>query len=132
MAAALVLVASSAVLAFTAQSAAGTSAPTYTDQQSARGEAIYTKTCAPCHEDKSLAPVLQGEPFARNWSDKTVAVLVNKILSTMPLQDPGTLSDQQSIDVVAYILKLNRFPAGQEPLPAEAAALAAMSLSSPR
>jgi len=107
-------------------------APTYTEEQSARGEGIYTKACGPCHEDKSLAPLLQGEPFAKNWSDKTVDALFNKILSTMPLQDPGTLTDQQSIDLVAYILKLNHFSAGQEALPKDAAALAAMSLSSPR
>jgi mono/diheme cytochrome c family protein len=107
-------------------------APAYTDEQSARGEAIYTKACGPCHEDKSLAPLLQGEPFAKNWSDKTVGTLFTKILSTMPLQDPGTLTDQQSIDLVAYILKLNHFSAGQEALPKDAAALAAMSLSAPR
>jgi len=47
----------------------------------------------------------------------------------MPLQDPGTLTDPQSIDLVAYILKLNHFSAGQEALPKDAAALAAMSLS---
>jgi mono/diheme cytochrome c family protein len=107
-------------------------APAYTDEQSARGETTYAKACGPCHEDKSLAPLLQGEPFAKNWSDKTVGALFTKILSTMPLQDPGTLSDQQSIDLVAYILKLNHFPAGQDALPKDAAALAAMSLSSPR
>src|SRR5215471_6819051 len=99
-------------------------APTYTEEQSVRGEGIYTKACGPCHEDKSLAPLLQGEPFAKNWSDKTVDVLFNKILSTMPLQDPGTLTDQQSIDLVAYILKLNHFSVGQEALPKDAAALA--------
>jgi mono/diheme cytochrome c family protein len=107
-------------------------APTYTDEQSVRGEAIYTNACGPCHEDKSLAPLLQGDPFTRNWSDKTVDMLFNKILSTMPLQDPGTLTDQQSIDLVAYILKLNHFSAGQDALPKDAAALAAMRLSSPR
>lgn len=119
-------------LAFAWQSGDKPAAPIYTDEQSARGEAIYTKSCGPCHEDKSLAPLLQGEPFAKNWSDKTVDALFNKILSTMPLQDPGTLTDLQSIDLVAYILKLNHFSAGQEPLLKDAAALAAMSLSSPR
>jgi mono/diheme cytochrome c family protein len=130
---ALVIVAAFSVRALARQTGdqpAG--APTYTDEQSARGEAIYTKACGPCHEDKSLAPLLQGEPFAKNWSDKTVGTLFTKILSTMPLQDPGTLTDQQSIDLVAYILKLNHFSASQEALPKDAAALAAMSFSSPR
>jgi S-disulfanyl-L-cysteine oxidoreductase SoxD len=132
---ALVLAAASSgrALAFARQTGdKPAAAPTYTDEQSTRGEAIYTKACGPCHEDKSLAPLLQGEPFAKNWSDKTVDALFNKILSTMPLQDPGTLTDQQSIDLVAYILKLNHFSAGPEALPKDAAALAAMSLSAPR
>jgi len=103
--------------------------PAYTDEQSTRGEALYTKACAPCHDDKSLAPLLQGDPFLKNWSDKTVAALFDKILTTMPLQDPGSLNQQQSIDLVAYILKLNHFSPGQEALPTDAAALGAMRLT---
>src|SRR6185503_6655510 len=85
--------------------------PAYTDEQSTRGEALYTKACAPCHDDKSLA------------------ALFDKILTTMPLQDPGSLNQQQSIDLVAYILKLNHFSPGQEALPTDAAALGAMRLT---
>jgi S-disulfanyl-L-cysteine oxidoreductase SoxD len=130
---ALVIVAAFSVRALARQTGDKPAAtPTYTDEQSARGEAIYTKACGPCHDDRSLAPLLQGEPFANNWSDKTVATLFTKILSTMPLQDPGTLTDQQSVDLVAYLLKLNHFSPGQEALPKDAVALAAMSLSSPR
>src|SRR5689334_2493267 len=132
---ALVVVAAFSVraVAFTPQTGdKPAAAPAYTDEQSNRGEAIYTKACGPCHEDKSLAPLLQGEPFAKNWSDKTVGALFTKIRSTMPLQDPGTLTDQQAIDLVAYILKLNHLSAGQEALPTDAAALAALSLLSAR
>ena len=103
--------------------------PSYADDQSNRGEAIYTKSCAPCHDDKSLAPLLQGDVFLKNWSDKTVGALFTKIRATMPLQDPGSLSDQQSIDLVAYVLKLNRFPAAQEALPQDATALGAINFS---
>jgi mono/diheme cytochrome c family protein len=103
--------------------------PSYTDEQSTRGEAMYTKSCGPCHDDKSLAPLLQGDAFLKNWSDKTVAALFEKILTTMPLQDPGSLNEQQSVDLAAYILKLNHFSPGQEALPSDAAALGAMRLT---
>jgi hypothetical protein len=45
------------------------------------------------------------------------------IRGTMPLDNPGGLSDQEYIDVVAYMLQLNGVPAGRTPLPADAAAL---------
>jgi mono/diheme cytochrome c family protein len=106
-----------------------TAGPSYTDEQSSRGEGLYTKSCGPCHDDKSLAPPLQADMFLKNWSDKTVAALFDKILRTMPLQDPGSLNEQQSVDLVAFILKLNHFPPGQEALPKDAAALDAMRLT---
>jgi len=112
-----------------AASRAPAAGPSYADYQSARGEAIYTKSCGPCHEDKSLAPLLQGDVFLKNWSDKTVGALFSKIRGTMPLQDPGSLSDQQSIDLVAYVLKLNHFPSGPEALPQDATALGAIRVS---
>jgi mono/diheme cytochrome c family protein len=106
----------------------GSQPPAYTEEQSARGAAIYTKACGPCHDDKSLAPLLQGDVFAEKWTGKTVAALFEKIQTTMPLQDPGTLAETQSLDLVAYILKMNRVPPGSQPL-AKDASLDAMSLS---
>jgi mono/diheme cytochrome c family protein len=101
----------------------------YTEEESTRGEAIYTKSCGFCHDDKSMAPPLQGEIFVKNWSDKNAGALFDKIQTTMPLNDPGTLTEQQSADLVAYILKLNHFPAGQEALPKDPAVLGTLSLS---
>jgi S-disulfanyl-L-cysteine oxidoreductase SoxD len=102
---------------------------TYTEEQSARGEALYTKSCGFCHDDKSMAPPLQGETFVKNWSDKSVGALFDKIQITMPLNEPGTLTEPQSSDLVAYILKVNHVPAGQEVLPRDPAVLGALSLS---
>src|SRR5262249_48680367 len=60
------------------QAEKGAASPSYTAEQSARGEAIYTKSCGPCHEDKSLAPLLKGDVFVKTWSDKTAAALFDK------------------------------------------------------
>jgi quinoprotein glucose dehydrogenase len=121
---------SRAVVAFAAQAGDKAAAgPSYTEEQSKRGEAVYTKSCGFCHEDQSMAPPLQGDGFLKSWSDKTAGALFDKIQMTMPLNEPGTMSDQQSADLVAYILKLNHFPAGQEPLAHDAAALNSISLA---
>src|ERR1700687_1625886 len=107
-------------------------AATYTEEQSTRGEAVSTKSCAVCHGEQlkgDLAPPLQGDDFLKGWSDKTAGALFDKIITTMPANEPGTISEQQSADLVAYILKLNHFPAGQEPLPRDPAALNAIRLA---
>jgi mono/diheme cytochrome c family protein len=107
-------------------------AAVYTEEQSTRGEAVSTKSCAVCHGEQlkgDLAPPLQGDDFRKGWSDKTAGALFDKIITTMPANEPGTITEQQSADLVAYILKLNNFPAGQEPLPKDVAALNAIPLA---
>jgi hypothetical protein len=41
----------------------------------------------------------------------------------MPADAPGTLTPQQTSDITAYVLKLNKYPAGQTELPTDLAAL---------
>ena len=117
------------VVAFATQAGDKAAGPSYIEEQSTRGEAVYTKSCGFCHEDQSMAPPLQGDGFLKSWSDKTAGALFDKIKTTMPLNEPGTMSDQQSADLVAYILKLNHFPAGQEALPHDLAALNSINLA---
>jgi mono/diheme cytochrome c family protein len=129
----MVIVSSASLTALALTSQAGdkpAAGLSYTEEQSTQGEAVYTKSCGFCHDDKSMAPPLQGDAFLKNWSDKSAGALFNKIQITMPLNEPGTLTEQQSADLVAYTLKVNHFPAGQEVLPKDPAVLGAMSLSS--
>jgi S-disulfanyl-L-cysteine oxidoreductase SoxD len=126
----IVSIASLTPLALTRQTGDKPSAGlSYTEEQGTRGEAVYAKSCGFCHDDKSMAPPLQGDPFLKNWSDKSAGALFDKIQITMPLNEPGTLTEQQSADLVAYILKVNHVPAGQEVLPKDPAVLGALSLS---
>ena len=41
----------------------------------------------------------------------------------MPADAPGSMTPQQTVDVTAYVLKLNKFPAGQTELPTDVVAL---------
>jgi hypothetical protein len=45
----------------------------------------------------------------------------------MPRDEPGTLDDRTTIDVVAYLLQQNALPAGSQELPPDAEVLKRIS-----
>ena len=57
--------------------------------------------------------------------------LVDKIKNTMPADDPGKLTQQQSTDIVAYVLWLNEYPTGDKELPPDLDALRKITLQTP-
>jgi S-disulfanyl-L-cysteine oxidoreductase SoxD len=88
----------------------------FTANQAARGETAYLETCARCHK-ASLAgadesPALVGGAFLSNWSGQSVRDLHDRIRTSMPTDDPGIYSRQVVTDVMAYMFKVNGFPAG--------------------
>jgi len=92
----------------------------YTEEQSKRGQALYTKECAACHGTElsggEEAPPLSGGTFMSNWSGLTLGQLFERIRVSMPQGSPGSLSRQQNADILAYILGFNQFPAGKTEL----------------
>jgi mono/diheme cytochrome c family protein len=87
----------------------------YSTTQASRGQPVYTTQCAECHGpalEGSSGPPLAGDAFVAGWSARPLSDLVDKIQKTMPFSLPGSLSRQQSIDLVAYILQSGKFPAG--------------------
>ncbi len=96
----------------------------YTDAQAKRGEAVYAAECSSCHaEDLSgQQSRLIGDRFMRDWREDNVGSLFHRIKATMPRRAPGMLSDAKYLDVVAYILQQNAFPAGARELDADVAA----------
>jgi mono/diheme cytochrome c family protein len=89
----------------------------YTTDQTKRGQELYTKQCASCHGDDlsggESAPPLAGVAFLANWTGLTVGDLFERTRVSMPQNDPGKLSRQQNADIIAYMLSMNRFPAGK-------------------
>ena len=106
----------------------------YADPQSKRGEEVSKKSCATCHGDElagsDLAPALKGEDFRGAWSGRTAAELFEKIQTTMPADQAGSLKPEQSADLVAYIFKLNEYPAGATELASDIAALQQIKIAS--
>ena len=88
----------------------------YSAAQAQRGAALYKAQCVACHGEKLeglVGPMLAGPDFVTVWGGRPVAELVDKIQKTMPLQAPGSLSQEQSIDIAAYMLQVSNFKAGQ-------------------
>jgi mono/diheme cytochrome c family protein len=96
----------------------------YTLEQAKRGEALYQQHCAACHGGALLgaeaAPALTGFEFGGNWNTLSIGDLYERIRTSMPIEDPGQLSAQQKIDVIALMLRVGGFPAGTTELPRDA------------
>jgi len=105
----------------------------YNEAQAVRGEQLYQQNCSLCHGARlqgTPAAPLTGEAFRGRWEDgkHTLDDLYYIIRSLMPNNSPGSLSKAQYADVVAYILKINNYPAGEAELVPKPAAMKAVIL----
>jgi len=101
----------------------------YTNDQAERGEAIYRETCIVCHgenlNDGEFGAPLTGSSFSTRWTGINMEALFDATRE-MPPGQANSLSRQQYIDTIAFILQENDVPAGDDPLPADSAELAAL------
>ncbi len=99
----------------------------YTAAQASRGAAVYAEACAFCHGTAltggESAPPLAGADFLSNWNGLTAGDLFDRIRTTMPADRPGKLNREQDADILAYILSMNQFPAGESELARQSEAL---------
>jgi mono/diheme cytochrome c family protein len=105
--------------------------PVYTMAQAERGKQVYEAHCVTCHLpdlDGSANPTagargapLVGTRFVQDFGEAKVSALFNKMKRDMPSGRPGSLTDEEYLDVAAYVLDRNRFPAGTSELTAETA-----------
>jgi mono/diheme cytochrome c family protein len=93
----------------------------YTEEQALRGRELYYGHCLECHGETMAgvdkAPPLVGPQFASTWNRAPLLALVARIL-TMPPEKPGSLTREQSVDILTYVLWYNGLPLGAAPLPA--------------
>jgi S-disulfanyl-L-cysteine oxidoreductase SoxD len=88
----------------------------FSADQAKRGRAAYDAKCASCHDGGTMGPELWGEPFLAQWENKDVASFFTRIQTTMPEDAPGTLGDKEVLDIIAYVIQTNGFPAGDTEL----------------
>ena len=101
----------------------------YSNAQAARGRTTYAVYCSSCHLedlsggvefDMTPAPALVREGFMQGRDLNNVFIFLK---ANMPADNAGTLGDTAYLDVLAYILQQNSFPAGTEELKPDAALL---------
>jgi alcohol dehydrogenase (cytochrome c) len=105
------------LLAATAEAA---SPGSYTPAQATSGATVYSATCQQCHGARlqgQSGPALIGPTF-RTYIGKsgTAATLYDFISRQMPADKPGSLTQQQYLDVTAFLLNRNGYPPGTAPL----------------
>ncbi len=109
-----------AAILFLFQAATSVKDGVYTDPQAGRGKEIYASACTGCHgetlEGSGQIPPLAGPEFLNDWKGQTLADLFDKMKTTMPADSPGKLTNEQNIDLLAFLLSFNKFPAGSAEL----------------
>ena len=92
----------------------------YTTQQASRGKIGYARDCSRCHRDdlSGYNGVLLGGRFMDRWREDSVQSLFQNIRATMPRDAPASLSDEDYLDIVAWVLRANAFPPGTRELTA--------------
>jgi mono/diheme cytochrome c family protein len=131
----LALLAGAWVCVYAVESHGAPEAAWYSEVQAARGERVYDDSCAACHglqlEGGSSVP-LSGAAFQARWVDsgRTVDEFFYIVRTLMPHDRPASLSPQQYIDIVSYVLKVNGYRAGLQELPPDASVLKSMMLRS--
>ena len=86
----------------------------FSEDQARRGRASYNASCASCHRADltGYEGALKGQKFIDRWREDALESLYLNIKRSMPRNAPGTLETATYLDIVAYILQQNGFPAG--------------------
>jgi len=106
----------------------------YSAAQVDRGKAVYEAYCVRCHNADLTGgagggagargrggraggpPALKDERFWLDFDGQPLSSLLSKIQRTMPQDAPGSLRDDDYLDLLTFILSQNTFPAGRSDL----------------
>ena len=99
----------------------------FTDGQADRGQSEFRQFCGDCHSTSEF----RGQNFQYTWRRRTAWDFYELVSSTMPENAPGSLLDEQYVDVIAYVLRLNGFTPGDHELPATQEALDQFVMDAP-
>ena len=116
-----------AAVASTAQSPKSAASGVYLAAQATAGETVYLQQCASCH-GQDLAGIETGTRARRRRIRAALATVrrcgsCSNASSSMPPKAPKSLTAKQYVDVLAYLLSANDFPAGPAELTADRQAL---------
>ena len=101
---------------------------TFTAAQADRGRDMFRATCTECHYSSEFS----DSQFKFKWSRRSAGNLFQLISTEMPETAPGSLTLEEAVDLVSYILRMNGFDPGAGELAADRAVLDGISLASIR
>jgi mono/diheme cytochrome c family protein len=96
-------------------------------QQADNGKNIFLGSCVSCHTPRDLV----GGGFWAGLIGKSVTKFFTYVRENMPQDNPASLSDDDYLATVAYVLQLNGMPPGQAPLVADTAVLTKIKFVAP-
>ncbi len=98
----------------------------FTAGQATRGRLAYSGACSFCHgrrlngapddPDMRSTPPLARARFEREWAGRSLATLFEYTRLTMPEDNPGSLTDEEYVDIIAYMLSVSGMRAGDAEL----------------
>jgi mono/diheme cytochrome c family protein len=100
----------------------------YTLAQATKGRDVFAGSCQSCHTPTQHA----GPPFRNKWFGRSLGELYGYIRREMPKNEPGSMSDEDYVRALAYLLRMNGMPTGNVALTADSAALHRIRLDSVR
>src|SRR5688572_10352321 len=92
----------------------------YSAAQAERGKTVFMTACIRCHGADlagTTAPSLKGDRFMNAWGGESLSRLFEKIRDTMPPNFGTILDNGAKLDIVAFILQTNGYPASAGDLP---------------
>ena len=98
----------------------------FTRSQASRGERRFQQLCSECHRTNEITRI-----WFRGAIYETAGDLMNVISTTMPEGNPGSLGSREYVDILAFLLRLNDYPAGEEELPPDSSLLENVRIPGP-
>ena len=103
----------------------------YTKAQAQQGRAVFEQHCAVCHGrhlEGRVGPALKGERFASVKAGFTIQEIFDFLSVEMPAYAPGSLTGRQYLEITAFLLQQNGYPAGKTALTAQIASRSTVAL----
>lgn len=107
-----------------AQAGKSTADPVYSAAQATKGKELFHEKCESCHNPEKFS----GAEWTRAYVGRPLSE-VSASMAEMPMDNPGTLTAEETGALIGYFLSMNKYPAGPEALSGEADALKAIMVT---
>ncbi len=96
----------------------------FTAAQANQGRDTFRAQCTECHYSSEFSDA----QFKFKWSRRSAGNLYDMIFTQMPESAPGSLTPEEAVSLVSYILRMNGFEEGASELAPDPAVLEGISL----